>query len=34
MENVILTPHIAGQTLEAEQRHADIAVQKILNLSE
>lgn len=33
MENVILTPHIAGQTLEAEQRHADIAVQKIINLS-
>ena len=34
MENVILTPHLAGQTLEAEQRHADIAVQKILKLSE
>ena len=34
MENVILTPHLAGQTAEAEQRHADIAVQKILNLPE
>lgn len=34
MENVILTPHLAGQTAEAEQRHADIAVQKILKLSE
>lgn len=31
-ENVTLTPHIAGQTFEAEQRHADIALQKILNL--
>lgn len=34
MDNVILTPHIAGQTLEAEQRHSDIAVKKILSLSE
>ena len=34
MDNVILTPHLAGQTAEAEQRHADIAVQKILKLSE
>ncbi len=34
LDSCILTPHIAGQTLEAEQRHADIAVQKILNLSE
>lgn len=34
MDNVILTPHIAGQTLEAEQRHADIAVSKILKLYE
>ena len=32
LDNVILTPHIAGQTFEAEQRHADIALQKILNL--
>ena len=31
--NVVLTPHLAGQTHEAEQRHADIALQKILNLS-
>lgn len=30
--NVVLTPHLAGQTFEAEQRHADIALQKILNL--
>lgn len=34
MDNVILTPHLAGQTAEAEQRHADIAIQKILKLSE
>lgn len=34
MDNVILTSHLAGQTAEAEQRHADIAVQKILKLSE
>lgn len=32
MNQVILTPHIAGQTFEAEQRHAEIAVNKILNL--
>ncbi len=31
--NVVLTPHLAGQTHEAEQRHADIALQKILKLS-
>ncbi len=34
MDNVILTPHIAGQTYEAEQRHAEIAVSKILKLYE
>ena len=34
MDSVILTPHLAGQTAEAEQRHADIAVRKILNFSE
>lgn len=34
MDNAILTPHLAGQTSEAEQRHADIAVEKILKLSE
>lgn len=32
LDRVILTPHIAGQTFEAEQKHADIALQKILNL--
>lgn len=28
---VILTPHIAGQTLDAERKHAEIAYQKIMN---
>jgi len=32
--NVVLSPHIAGQTFEAEQKHADIAVQKILALGD
>lgn len=32
LENVILTPHIGGQTLDAELKHAKVAVQKILNL--
>ena len=31
LENVILTPHIGGQTLDAELRHAEVAVQKILD---
>ncbi len=34
MDNVILTPHIAGQTYESEQKHADIAVRKILQIDE
>lgn len=32
MENVILTPHIAGQTIDAEKRHARIALQKIIKI--
>lgn len=32
MENVALTPHIAGQTLDAELRHAKVAVEKILEI--
>lgn len=32
MDNVILTPHVGGQTPEAELRHAQIAVEKILNI--
>ena len=34
MENVILTPHIAGQTFDAEKRHADIAFEKIIGLTD
>ena len=30
---VLLTPHIGGQTLEAEKRHAEIAVEKIIAMS-
>ena len=30
LENVILTPHVGGQTPEAELRHAQVAVEKIL----
>ena len=29
-ENVILTPHVGGQTLDAELRHAKVALEKIL----
>ena len=32
MENVILTPHIAGQTTDAERRHAEVAFEKIMKL--
>lgn len=34
MENpqIVFTPHIAGQTLEAEQKHAEVAFNKIINL--
>lgn len=32
MDRVILTPHIAGQTFEAEEKHAQIALEKILKL--
>lgn len=32
MDKVILTPHIGGQTFESEQRHAEIAVKRILQL--
>jgi len=32
MENAILTPHVGGQTSEAELRHAQVAVEKILTL--
>jgi D-3-phosphoglycerate dehydrogenase len=28
-DQVLLTPHVGGQTLEAEKRHAEIAVEKI-----
>ena len=28
-DHVLLTPHVGGQTLEAEKRHAEIAVEKI-----
>lgn len=31
MKNVILTPHVGGQTPEAELRHAQVAVEKILS---
>lgn len=30
MENAILTPHVGGQTTDAELRHAQVAVEKIL----
>ena len=29
---VTLTPHIAGQTFDADKRHADVAFEKIINL--
>lgn len=29
MDNVILTPHIGGQTIESERRHAELAVEII-----
>ena len=32
MENVILTPHIAGQTTDAERRHAEVAFEKIMQV--
>lgn len=32
MENVILTPHVGGQTLDAELRHAQVAYEKIMML--
>lgn len=32
MENVILTPHVGGQTLDAELRHAKVAYEKIMKL--
>ena len=31
-ENVILTPHVGGQTLDAELRHAKVAFEKIMKL--
>lgn len=31
LENVILTPHVGGQTPEAELRHAQVAVERILS---
>lgn len=34
MKNVLLTPHIAGQTYESAVRHAKIAYQKIINYLE
>jgi len=30
---VLLTPHVGGQTLEAEKRHAEIAAEKIMLLN-
>lgn len=32
MDNVILTPHVGGQTFESERRHAESAVKQILQL--
>lgn len=32
MDNVILTPHVGGQTFESEKRHAELAVKRILQL--
>lgn len=32
MDNVILTPHVGGQTFESEKRHAELAVRQILQL--
>lgn len=32
MENAILTPHVGGQTTDAELRHAQVAVEKIMGL--
>lgn len=32
-DSVLLTPHVGGQTLEAEKRHAEIAAKKILLLN-
>ena len=32
MENAILTPHVGGQTADAELRHAQVAVEKIIEL--
>ena len=31
-DSVLLTPHVGGQTLEAERRHAEIAVEKVLQV--
>lgn len=31
---VLLTPHVGGQTFEAEKRHAELAVEKILGLQD
>ena len=33
LDNVILTPHVGGQTLDAELRHAQVAVEKILKIT-
>ena len=33
-DRVLLTPHVGGQTLEAEKRHAEIAVEKIRAVSD
>ena len=32
MENVLVTPHIAGQTFEAEKRHVEVAVDKLCKI--
>jgi len=32
LENVLITPHIAGQTFEAEKRHVEVAVDKLCKI--
>lgn len=32
MENAILTPHVGGQTTDAELRHAQVAVEKVVGI--
>lgn len=32
MENAILTPHVGGQTTDAELRHAQVAVEKVVGM--